>query len=301
MTLDQKRWVIGGLGLLFLLSLVAVQCLEVSRRQQETGWPPRVRQHAGRVAAVRGLPHASLARASSTTGPDPRTPRRASAASTVTRPTPRTPTRSTTTARRSPRSSRRATARAAIRPKAAEFAQSHHAQGRQHPGLARQLPRRDRRGIARGRSIRTRRRPAGAVQAVNGLAPRQLGLPAVPRLAWSAFQATDGGIDHDARPEARRGTASRPTSTPSAGSCATRAASRCSSSSTWPNTGIGRLNLDGSLGSCSACHSRHDFSRAPRAPAGELRQVPPRPRPSAEGDLRGVEARRRLPRSASAR
>jgi len=32
------------------------------------------------------------------------------------------------------------------------------------------------------------------------------------------------------------------------------------SASTWPNTGIGRMNLDGSLGSCSACHSRHDFS-----------------------------------------
>ena len=31
-------------------------------------------------------------------------------------------------------------------------------------------------------------------------------------------------------------------------------------SNTWPNTGIGRLNLDGSRGSCSACHSRHDFS-----------------------------------------
>lgn len=29
---------------------------------------------------------------------------------------------------------------------------------------------------------------------------------------------------------------------------------------TWPNTGIGRINLDGSTGSCSACHSRHDFS-----------------------------------------
>lgn len=29
---------------------------------------------------------------------------------------------------------------------------------------------------------------------------------------------------------------------------------------TWPNSGIGRINLDGSLGSCSACHSRHDFS-----------------------------------------
>lgn len=32
------------------------------------------------------------------------------------------------------------------------------------------------------------------------------------------------------------------------------------SSTSWPNTGIGRLNLDGSKGSCSACHSRHDFS-----------------------------------------
>ena len=35
MTLDQKRWVIGGLGFLFLLSLVAVQWLEVSRRRHE--------------------------------------------------------------------------------------------------------------------------------------------------------------------------------------------------------------------------------------------------------------------------
>ena len=31
---------------------------------------------------------------------------------------------------------------------------------------------------------------------------------------------------------------------------------------TWPNTGIGRLNPDGSEGSCSACHSRHKFSVA---------------------------------------
>ncbi len=29
---------------------------------------------------------------------------------------------------------------------------------------------------------------------------------------------------------------------------------------TWPNTGIGRINPDGSRGSCSACHSRHAFS-----------------------------------------
>jgi len=36
---------------------------------------------------------------------------------------------------------------------------------------------------------------------------------------------------------------------------------------TWPNTGIGRLNPDGSKGSCSACHSRHKFDIAQaRAP-----------------------------------
>ena len=29
---------------------------------------------------------------------------------------------------------------------------------------------------------------------------------------------------------------------------------------TWPNTGIGRINPDGTEGSCSACHSRHKFS-----------------------------------------
>ncbi len=31
---------------------------------------------------------------------------------------------------------------------------------------------------------------------------------------------------------------------------------------TWPNTGIGRINPDGSEGSCSACHTRHAFSVA---------------------------------------
>lgn len=31
---------------------------------------------------------------------------------------------------------------------------------------------------------------------------------------------------------------------------------------TWPNDGIGRLNVDGSRGSCSSCHMRHTFSVA---------------------------------------
>ena len=30
----------------------------------------------------------------------------------------------------------------------------------------------------------------------------------------------------------------------------------------WPNTGIGRINPDGSRGACSACHQRHEFSAA---------------------------------------
>lgn len=28
----------------------------------------------------------------------------------------------------------------------------------------------------------------------------------------------------------------------------------------WPNQGVGRINLDGTMGSCSACHTRHTFS-----------------------------------------
>lgn len=30
----------------------------------------------------------------------------------------------------------------------------------------------------------------------------------------------------------------------------------------WPNQGVGRINLDGSRGACSACHTRHTFSIA---------------------------------------
>ena len=31
---------------------------------------------------------------------------------------------------------------------------------------------------------------------------------------------------------------------------------------TWPNAGVGRLNLDGSKGACTSCHTRHRFSVA---------------------------------------
>jgi hypothetical protein len=32
--------------------------------------------------------------------------------------------------------------------------------------------------------------------------------------------------------------------------------------STWPNVGVGRVNFDGSRGSCTSCHTRHRFSMA---------------------------------------
>jgi hypothetical protein len=49
---------------------------------------------------------------------------------------------------------------------------------------------------------------------------------------------------------------------------------------TWPNLGIGRLNPDGSKGTCSACHAKHAFSlkvaRAPEA-CGKCHMGPDHP------------------------
>jgi hydroxylamine dehydrogenase len=40
------------------------------------------------------------------------------------------------------------------------------------------------------------------------------------------------------------------------------ASSNMLSKKSWPNSGIGRLNPDGSKGSCNACHTRHSFDKA---------------------------------------
>jgi nitrate/TMAO reductase-like tetraheme cytochrome c subunit len=49
---------------------------------------------------------------------------------------------------------------------------------------------------------------------------------------------------------------------------------------TWPNTGMGRVNPDGSEGSCTACHQRHEFSvaqaREPKT-CGKCHQGPDHP------------------------
>jgi hypothetical protein len=64
---------------------------------------------------------------------------------------------------------------------------------------------------------------------------------------------------------------------------------------TWPNVGVGRLNMDGSKGSCTSCHTRHALRG--RSPAArDLRPVPPGAGPSPDRDLRGVQARHHLQR-----
>lgn len=100
--------------------------------------------------------------------------------------------------------------------------------------------------------------PGMSVQAVNGLASAQAGCQQCHG-SKIALLATDGGqitVD-DLQPDEN----GQPTNLDAVAKIAKDPAGRpLFHSGTWPNTGIGRINLDGSLGSCSACHSRHDFS-----------------------------------------
>lgn len=100
--------------------------------------------------------------------------------------------------------------------------------------------------------------PGMAVQAVNGLASAFSGCQQCHG-SKVALSSTDGGtltVD-DLRPDEN----GHPTNPDAVGRILRDATGKpLLAAGTWPNTGIGRLNLDGSRGSCSACHSRHDFS-----------------------------------------
>lgn len=100
--------------------------------------------------------------------------------------------------------------------------------------------------------------PGKVVQAVNGFASAVLGCQQCHG-SKVALQSTDGGMItvDDLEPDAE----GRPTNLDAVSRIVRNEDGRpLLHSGTWPNTGIGRLNLDGSLGSCTACHSRHDFS-----------------------------------------
>jgi len=100
--------------------------------------------------------------------------------------------------------------------------------------------------------------PGKATRAVNGLASASTGCHQCHG-SKLALQSTDGGVitvddlrpDEDGKPTNRQAV-ERILKNDNGKPLYYRG--------TWPNTGIGRLNLDGSRGSCSACHSRHDFS-----------------------------------------
>ncbi len=100
--------------------------------------------------------------------------------------------------------------------------------------------------------------PGKAVEEVNGMASAATGCQQCHG-SKLALQSTDGGMItvEDLKPDA----AGKPTNLEAAARVLKDEHGRPRyHASSWPNTGIGRLNLDGSRGSCSACHSRHDFS-----------------------------------------
>jgi hypothetical protein len=100
--------------------------------------------------------------------------------------------------------------------------------------------------------------PGRAVDAVNGMASAQTGCQQCHG-SKTALEATDGTLItvDDLKPDA----SGKPTNKDAVAKIKKAANGRpVLAAATWPNTGIGRINLDGSLGSCSACHSRHDFS-----------------------------------------
>jgi hypothetical protein len=100
--------------------------------------------------------------------------------------------------------------------------------------------------------------PGRAVDMVDGLASAAIGCQQCHG-AKTALRSTDGTrITVDELAPDENG---RPTSADAVAKIVRNEEGRpLYVQATWPNTGIGRLNLDGSRGSCSACHSRHDFS-----------------------------------------
>jgi len=256
MTLETKRFIIAGLGALFLLSLVFVQWMETARKAEEAGItrasvaPPAsslecVNCHAqanpGIVDHWRGSEHSVKGvgcvecHTASDDEPDAYQHYGETIATVVT-----------------PRDCARCHA-----VEAEEFQASHHA------SAGNILASLDNFLAETVEGARTdfnphSPTPGKAVDLVNGLASAASGCQQCHG-AKVALLATDGGkITRDDLAPDENG---RPTNVEAVARIARDENGKPTlHSSTWPNTGIGRLNLDGSRGSCTACHSRHDFS-----------------------------------------
>ncbi len=256
MTLETKRYVIGALGFLFLLSLVFVQWMETARKAEEAGLRKAhvsvpasskacVECHAqanpGIVSHWEGSPHAEKGvgcvecHAAGSEEPDSYLHYGEQIATVV---TPRDCSRCHQT-------------------EGEQFAQSHHAKGGNILASLDNFLAETVEG-ARLEFDPHSPTPGKAVDAVNGFASAFSGCQQCHG-SKVAFQSTDGGMItvDDLQPDED----GLPTNLDAVGKIVRDDTGRpLFHAGTWPNTGIGRLNLDGSRGSCSACHSRHDFS-----------------------------------------
>ncbi len=256
MSLTLKQFIIGLMGLLFLLSLVFVQWLEVTRKQEEAGLKPHaiavpvtskdcVECHAqgnpGIVAQWRGSTHAIRGvacvdcHAAEQADADGFEHYGAHIATVVT-----------------PRDC----GRCHVTP-AEQFAQSHHAKGGNILASLDNFLAETVEG-ARVPFNPHSPTPGRKITEVDGLASAFSGCQQChgSKVALQGADGTPVTVDVlepdengkptnlDAVDKIVRDDNGRPLFHPG----------------TWPNTGIGRINLDGSLGSCTACHSRHDFS-----------------------------------------
>ncbi len=256
MTLETKRFVIAGLGGLFLISLVFVQWMETSRKAEEAGLrEPHVsvpaasrdcvdchaEENPGIVAHWTSSTHAEKGvgclecHAASEDDADSHLHRGVLIATIVT-----------------PRDCGNCHDL-----EADEFAGSHHAAaGNILASLDNFLAE-----TVEGARLEFNPHsptPGKAVSMVNGFASANSGCQQCHG-SMVAFESTDGGMItvNDLEPDEN----GLPTNLDAVARIAHDENGRpLLHSRTWPNTGIGRLNLDGTRGSCTACHSRHDFS-----------------------------------------
>jgi len=256
MTLETKRYIIAGLGALFLLSLVFVQWMETARKQEEAGLRrPHVavpasskacaschaQSNPGIVAHWEGSTHAEKGVGCvecHQAGQDDADAYQHYGETIATVVTPRD------CARCHPS-------------EAVEFAHSHHAAaGNILASLDNFLAE-----TVEGARVAFNPHsptPGRFVDQVNGGASAASGCKQChgAKVGLMADDGTSLNVD-DFQPDAD----GVPTNSDAVARIARDDQGRPKlDANTWPNTGIGRLNLDGSKGSCSACHSRHDFS-----------------------------------------
>jgi hypothetical protein len=256
MTLKTKRLLIGTLGVIFMISLLLVQQMEIVRKEQEVGTrrhvaavpasskscvechqntSPGIIEHwTGSTHAVKGVGCVECHQAEKQDA-DAFTHYGAMIATIVT-----------------PRDCGRCHSE-----ETKEFAASHHAKG---GNILASLDNRLAETVEGSREPFNPHSPTPGmdVEKVNGMSSVNVGCRQCHG-SKVALEGTDGALItlDDLKPDAQ----GRPTIAEAVAKIKRGPNGQPTlHASSWPNTGIGRLNLDGSLGSCSACHSRHDFS-----------------------------------------